>query len=69
MGFSLGSPCGREYRANVPAVRSPTKQIALSVCLLSAWLTLLMLGWNFGGAVYLLLVGSLAVFPWKMLRQ
>lgn len=53
----------------MPAVRSPTKQIALSVCLLSAWLTLLMLGWNFGGAVYLLLVGSLAVFPWKMLRQ
>jgi hypothetical protein len=53
----------------VPPVRTPTRQLALSVCLLSAWLTLLMLGWNFGGAVYLLLAASLVVFPWRALRH
>ena len=41
----------------------------LSVCLLSAWLTLLMLGYTFGGALYLLLVAALVAFPWKALRS
>ena len=43
-------------------------RLALSVALLSAWLALLMLGWSAGGAVYLLLVAALAVFPWRLLR-
>jgi hypothetical protein len=36
--------------------------------LLSSWLVLLLLGWSFGGAVYLLLAAALAVFPWRALR-
>jgi len=43
-------------------------RLALSVALLSAWLALLMLGWSAGGAVYLLLVAALAVFPWRALN-
>ena len=35
--------------------------------LLSAWLALLLLGWGLGGAVYLLLVAALVVFPWRLL--
>ena len=43
-------------------------RLALSFGLLSAWLALLLLGWSFGGAVYLLLVAALALFPWRLLR-
>jgi len=43
-------------------------RLALSFGLLSAWLALLLLGWSFGGAVYLLLVAALATFPWRLLR-
>jgi hypothetical protein len=43
-------------------------RLALSFGLLSAWLALLLLGWSFGGAVYLLLVAALATFPWRLMR-
>jgi len=43
-------------------------RILISTVLLSGWLILLFVGWTLGGAVYLLLVASLAVFPWKTLR-
>lgn len=43
-------------------------RLALSFGLLSAWLALLLLGWSLGGAVYLLLVAGLAIFPWRLLR-
>ncbi|MFY9824515.1 MAG: hypothetical protein WAM82_24275 [Thermoanaerobaculia bacterium] len=33
--------------------------------LISGWLALLFSGWAFGGAVHLLLVAALAVFPWR----
>lgn len=46
----------------------PTLRAALSVGLLSTWLVLLMAGWAWGGAVHLLLVASLALFPWGSLR-
>lgn len=42
-------------------------RLAASFALLSAWLVLLLMGWAFGGAVYLLLAAALAVFPWREL--
>ena len=44
-------------------------RLALSFGLLSAWLALLLLGWSLGGAVYLLLVAAVALFPWRLLRS
>ena len=44
-------------------------RLTLSVVLLSAWLILLMSGFALGGAVHLLLVGSLVLFPWREARQ
>lgn len=46
----------------------PTLRAAVSVGLLSAWLVLLMAGFAWGGAVHLLFVASLVVFPWRALR-
>jgi len=43
-------------------------RLVLSVGAISTWLALLVLGWSAGGAVYLLLVAGVAVFPWRMLR-
>jgi hypothetical protein len=43
----------------------PTPRAALALLLFSAWLALLFLGHAGGGAVHLLLLGALAVFPWK----
>jgi len=47
---------------------SDNLRISLSVTSLSAWLVLLMIGQNLGGAVYLLLVTALVLFPWHLLR-
>jgi hypothetical protein len=44
-------------------------RLTASLALVSAWLVLLLLGHAFGGAVYLLLVGALAVFPWRELSR
>jgi len=49
-------------------VLSPTGRLIASAALLSSWLALLFVGWTFGGAVYLLLLASLALFPWKSLK-
>ena len=38
---------------------------ALACAALSAWLVLLFAGWTLGGAVYLLLVAALVLFPWR----
>lgn len=43
-------------------------RLLLAAALLSAWLVLLFAGWALGGAVHLLLVATLAVFPWRELR-
>lgn len=42
---------------------------AAAFALLSGWLALLLLGHAFGGAVYLLLLAALVVFPWRELRR
>jgi len=44
-------------------------RLVLSVAAISAWLALLVMGWSAGGAVYLLLVAGLALFPWRVLRE
>ena len=54
---------------NRTIVLNPTRKMLLSVGLLSLWLVLLMLGHTFGGAVYLLLIAALALFPWRALRS
>jgi hypothetical protein len=42
---------------------------ALSFALLSSWLVLLLAGWSLGGAVYLLLVAAVVVFPWRLVLE
>ncbi len=39
--------------------------LVLFSLLVAAWLLLLFTGWSFGGAVHLLLVGAIFVFPWR----
>lgn len=46
----------------------PTARAALSLAALSAWLVLLFAGRAAGGAVHLLFLASLALFPWRALR-
>jgi hypothetical protein len=38
---------------------------ALSTAALSAWVVALFTGWVLGGAVHLLLVAAIALFPWR----
>ena len=40
-------------------------RLAVSVVLLSAWLILLLSGVALGGAIHLLLLASLVLFPWR----
>ncbi len=42
---------------------------AASLALFSGWLALLFAGFAAGGAVHLLLAGSLALFPWRAARE
>ena len=44
---------------------SPTLRAALALLLFSVWLALLFAGFAGGGAVHLLLLAALALFPWK----
>ena len=44
------------------------KRLFGSAACLSAWLVLLFSGVALGGAVHLLLVATLGLFPWKLLR-
>ena len=44
-------------------------RLTLSVVLLSAWLILLLSGFALGGAIHLLLLGSLVLFPWREARD
>ena len=44
-------------------------RLTFSVAALSAWLILLLSGFALGGAVHLLLVASLALFPWRQARR
>lgn len=44
---------------------SPLPRLTLSVALLSGWLILLLSGVALGGAIHLLLLASLVLFPWR----
>lgn len=44
-------------------------RLTLSVATLSAWLILLLSGFALGGAIHLLLVASLILFPWREARD
>jgi hypothetical protein len=44
---------------------SPLLRAATALLLFSAWLALLFAGHAGGGAVHLLLLASLGLFPWK----
>ena len=55
----MGSPSGYATRV------TPMLRLTLSVVLLAAWLVLLMSGVALGGAIHLLLVASLVLFPWR----
>jgi hypothetical protein len=50
------------------AVLSQKSKLVVSAILFSAWMGLLVFGWTFGGTVYLLLLASLILFPWKSLK-
>jgi hypothetical protein len=50
-------------------VLSRTARLIASSALLSGWLFLLLIGWTLGGAVYLLLLLSLVLFPWRALKS
>jgi hypothetical protein len=44
---------------------SPTVRAALALILFSCWLALLFAGFALGGAVHLLLLAALGLFPWR----
>lgn len=46
-------------------MRSPFARAALSTTLFSGWLGLLFAGFAGGGAVHLLLLAALVLFPWR----
>ncbi len=49
-------------------VRSPTLRAAAALALVSTWMVALFSGVAAGGAVHLILLAALAVFPWRVLR-
>ncbi|HEX9943930.1 MAG TPA: hypothetical protein VGG03_18105 [Thermoanaerobaculia bacterium] len=49
-------------------MRSPTARAALALLLFSSWLALLFAGFVFAGAVHLLLLAALILFPWRALK-
>jgi hypothetical protein len=46
-------------------MRNTTLRALLGLILISAWLALLFSGLAFGGAIHLLLVAALVLFPWR----
>jgi hypothetical protein len=46
-----------------------TVRLLLSAAALAAWMFLLFLGWTVGGAIHLLLIGSIVAFPWRELGK
>ncbi len=47
-------------------MRSEIIGVLLALVLFSSWLALLFLGLAFGGAVHLLLLAALGLFPWRI---
>jgi hypothetical protein len=59
-------PAGaRPPHDTVPRMRSPLARAALALASVSTWLTLLLAGHTAGGAIHLLLLAGLALFPWR----
>jgi hypothetical protein len=50
-------------------MRSPVVRALASLVLFSSWMALLFAGFAFGGGIHLLLLGSLALFPWRALGR
>lgn len=48
-------------------MRSPTLRAALALLLFSSWMGLFFAGFALGGAIHLLLLAALILFPWKAL--
>jgi hypothetical protein len=48
-------------------MRSPLARAALALAIFSAWLTLLLAGRTAGGAIHLLFLAALLLFPWRAL--
>lgn len=46
-------------------MRSPTLRAAVALVLFSSWLALLFAGFALGGAIHLVLVAALVLFPWR----
>jgi hypothetical protein len=46
-------------------VRGVSIRLVTATLLFSAWFVSLLLGFAFGGAVHLLLLGALIAFPWR----
>ena len=51
-----------------PAVTKSDTSATIAFAALSAWLGLLLMGWTLGGAIHLLLVLAIVLFPWRRLR-
>ena len=51
------------------AMLSQRSKLVTSAVLFSAWMALLLFGFTFGGTVYLLLLASVVLFPWKALKS
>ena len=49
------------------SVTRSDRSVVLSFLALSAWLTLLLIGWTLGGTVHLLFALSMLAFPWRRL--
>jgi hypothetical protein len=50
-------------------VRSPAIRAAVALALISGWMVALFSGLSGRGAIHLVLVAALAVFPWRALRD
>ena len=48
---------------------SPTGRLAVVAGLLSGWLVLLFSGWIAGGAIHLMPIAAVALFPWRLLKE
>jgi len=74
--FTTELPPGRHDAENIAIamlichlVLTPTVRLILSTVLFSAWMTLLLFGWTFGGLAFLLIFAAVPLFPWKSLKS
>ena len=54
---------------SLPPVPRATARATIALGLVGLWMALLFAGLAAGGAVHLLLLAALAVFPWRALRS